>query len=51
MKIYLLSALRIANAEVLPFDWAATCDEFLGTIAEYEKASKNPADLTPASCD
>jgi len=48
IKIYLLSALRIANAEVLPFDWAATCNEFLGTIEEYEKASRGLADLTPA---
>ncbi len=46
MKIYLLSALRIANAEVLPFDWAATCDEFLATIARYEKASQGLADLS-----
>ena len=48
MKIYLLSALRIANAEVLPFDWSATCDEFLATIARYEKASQGMADLSPA---
>ena len=48
MKIYLLSALRIANADVLPFDWAATCDEFLSTIAGYEKASQGMADLAPA---
>lgn len=48
MKIYLLSALRIANAAVLPFNWAATCDEFLGTIAEYQAASKGAADLSPS---
>ena len=48
MKIYLLSALRIANADVLPFDWSATCDEFLATIAEYQKASQGLADLAPA---
>lgn len=48
MKIYLLSVLRVANAEVLPFDWAATCDEFLATIARYEKASQGLADLGPA---
>jgi hypothetical protein len=48
MKIYLLSALRIANADVLPFDWSATCDEFLATIAEYRKASQGQADLAPA---
>jgi N-acetylated-alpha-linked acidic dipeptidase len=48
MKIYLLSALRIANAEVLPFDWTATCDEFLQTIASYETASLGMADLSQA---
>jgi hypothetical protein len=48
MKIYLLSVLRIANADVLPFDWAVTCDEFLGTIAGYEKASEGMTDLSPA---
>ena len=46
MKIYLLSALRIANAEILPFDWGATCDEFLETIAEYQAASNGLADLS-----
>eukprot|EP01037_Dinobryon_pediforme_P002147 gene2147-2184_t len=48
MKIYLLSALRVANAEVLPFDWAATCDEFMETIEQYEAASEGLADLAPA---
>lgn len=48
MKIYLLSVLRVANAELLPFDWAATCDEFLATIARYETASQGLADLGPA---
>jgi len=48
MKIYLLSVLRIANAEVLPFDWTATCDEFLGTIAKYEAAAGGMADLSAA---
>ncbi len=48
MKIYLLSALRVANADILPFDWIATCDEFLATIAEYQQAAGALADLTPA---
>ncbi len=48
MKIYLLSALRVANAEVLPFDWQATCDEFLKTIASYEAASGGLANLSAA---
>ena len=46
MSIYLLSALRLANAETLPFDWTATCDEFLATIAGYEAASEGLADLS-----
>lgn len=45
MRIYLLATLRIANAEVLPFDWEATCDEFLGTIARYGEGG---ADLSAA---
>ena len=48
IKIYLLSALRVANAEVLPFDWIATCDEFLETIDGYATASQGLADLAPA---
>ena len=48
MKIYMLSALRVANAEVLPFDWAATCDEFAATIEGYQKAAGGLADLSPA---
>ncbi len=48
MRIYLLSALRIANAEILPFDWGATCEEFLATIGTYEKRSNGLADLSAA---
>ena len=48
MKIYLLAALRIANADRLPFDWSATCGEFLQTIDAYEIASAGLADLSPA---
>jgi hypothetical protein len=46
MKIYLLAVLRVANADLLPFDWIATCDEFLATIARYEAASQGLADLS-----
>jgi N-acetylated-alpha-linked acidic dipeptidase len=48
IRIYLLAVLRIANAAVLPFDWVATCDEFLGTIATYQAASGGTADLSAA---
>ncbi len=46
MKIYLLSLLRLAMAEALPFDWAATCDEFLTTIADYQNTAGSLADLS-----
>ncbi len=48
MKIYLLSVLRVANAELLPFDWQATCDEFTATIDGYQKAAGALADLSPS---
>jgi N-acetylated-alpha-linked acidic dipeptidase len=48
IKIYLLSALRVANADILPFDWTATTDEFLATIARYQDASGGLADLSPS---
>ena len=40
--------LRVANADTLPFDWAATAAEFLHTIEDYEAASSGLADLSPA---
>lgn len=48
MRIYLLSVLRVANPEILPFDWTATADEFLATIDRYEASSKGMADLSPS---
>ena len=48
MQIYLLAVLRIANAELLPFDWAATCDEFLQTIDGYQSVGGELADLSAA---
>jgi hypothetical protein len=48
MKIYLLSTLRVVNPEVLPFDWTATCDEFLSIIDRYQAASNGLADLSPS---
>ena len=48
MKVYALAVLRNANAEVLPFDWRATADEFLGTIARYQEAAGDRFDLGPS---
>ncbi len=48
IKIYLLAALRNANAEVLPFDWRATTGEFLATIDRYQQAAGDRFDLNEA---
>ncbi len=48
IKIYLLTTLRNANDDVLPYDWRATAKEFAGTIATYQKAAGSAFDLTPS---
>lgn len=45
IRIYLLSILRAVTPAVLPFDWVATCDEFLATIDRYEAAAAGLASL------
>ena len=48
IEIYLLSALRHANAEILPVDWRATMAEFRATITRYQEAAGDHFDLTPS---
>ena len=48
IRIYLLSVLRAVLPAALPFDYRATCDTFLQTIARYETASGGLADLSAA---
>lgn len=48
MRIYALSVLRHANAEILPSDWRETAKEFAATVARYEAAAKGMADLGPS---
>jgi hypothetical protein len=48
IRIYLLSTLRVVQAELLPFDFVATAEEFVATVARYAKAAGPLADLTPA---
>jgi hypothetical protein len=48
IKVYALAVLRNANAEVLPFDWRATAQEFLQTIASYQQRAGDRFDLTPS---
>ena len=49
IKVYLLSVLRTANANILPFDWRATAREFQVTIAQYQQAAGSRFDLTPSA--
>ena len=48
MRIYALSVLRHANAEILPSDWRETAKEFADTVARYEAAAQGMADLGPS---
>ena len=48
IRIYMLSVLRVANADLLPFDWTATAEEFSATVDRYAAAAGDHADLTPA---
>ena len=48
IKVYLALTMRIANAEVLPFDWRAIAAEFLETIAKYQAGAGNHFDLGPS---
>lgn len=45
IKVYLAAVLGVANAGVLPFDWRAQVSEFSETIATYQKAAGDLADL------
>jgi hypothetical protein len=49
IKVYLAAVLGVANAEVLPFNWRAQVAEFSETIAEYQTAAGDLADLAPTA--
>lgn len=49
IKVYLAAVLGVANAEVLPFDWRAQVAEFAETIAVYQTAAGELADLSQAA--
>ncbi len=48
MKIYLLSVLRIAMPEVLPFRWTDTVSEIKHTLRNYDQMSNGAGDFTAA---
>ena len=49
IKVYLAAVMGVANADVLPFDWRAQVLEFAQTIAAYQTAAGDLADLGPAA--
>ena len=51
MRIYALSVLRHANAAILPADWRASAREFADTVARYQQAAGDLADLAPAKAE
>jgi len=48
IRIYALATMRVANADILPFDWRRTVDEFLGTIDGYQAKAGARFDLGPS---
>jgi N-acetylated-alpha-linked acidic dipeptidase len=48
IKVYLGAVLRLANADVLPFDWRAAAGEFAQTIDAYQQAAGQRFNLSPA---
>jgi hypothetical protein len=46
LKIYTLSILRHASAEILPVDWRATAAEFQATLKRYKAATGSRFDWT-----
>ena len=51
IKLYLLTVLRTANPDVLPFDWTAAAVEFVATIDAYQAKAGKHFDLSPARAE
>ena len=48
IKVYLACVWRIANAEILPFDWRFTTRELRSALDRHAKSAGNHFDLAPA---
>lgn len=46
LAVYLTTIVRIVNAPLHPFDYAATVEEIADAVAGYQRASAGEADLT-----
>lgn len=51
LKIYTLSLLRHAGAELVPGDWRVTADEFAEVIGRYKKAAGGKFDFAPLEAE
>ena len=48
LKVYVVSLSRVLNAPILPFDFTALADEFIGTLTRYQQAGAGRFDLAPS---
>ncbi len=48
IELYTTAVLTFANADLLPFDWRATTQEFADSIDRYQTAAGDLFDLSPA---
>jgi N-acetylated-alpha-linked acidic dipeptidase len=48
LKVYVVSLSRVLNAPVLPFDFGALTNEFIGTLEHYQQSGAGRFDLTPS---
>ena len=47
LAVYVTTIVRILNAPLHPFDYAAAVEEIRGAIAEYQRAAGNDVDFAP----
>jgi peptidase M28-like protein len=47
LMVYLTTIVRIVNAPLHPFDYAAAVEEIRTTVAQYQQAAGDEIDLTP----
>lgn len=51
LAVYITSILRVLNAPLHPFDYAATVDEIREVVSHYQAAAGGEVDLTPLLAD
>ena len=51
LRVYLTTLLRVVNAPIYPFDYAATIGEIASAVREYHKAAAGEVDLSPVVRD